>query len=1283
MKKRKILNFIQKISQNNISKRLIAILLVFSMFASSILTSFTALAAPYQGETDITKYVDDASLEKFNGETGKFEVYDPAKGLENKDKIRFSMNYTLPAGTLASIPKSTDENGKEVVSLYYKMPKGLVLETQEGTIYRRGTQEEIGTFNIDKDGTVHFKYNDVKDNDNIFYGDFTYQATIDANNTENNKLVFNKANGEVEYDVNIPKSDIKVEKTGKFQIKVMSNLYHPNHDHQFYYGSEEAKKYGFTGANQIGVISYEIKLSTQLGTKGKIDLTDYFNGNSSDGLNPLYVAESFKLVKYDSTGKQVEVLDKVKPTIEKDPDTGLQRFSYIDLPELYEGEYYKLTYDATLTREEVTRLTDKKLVGNTVKGDNHREKSVVDYTVEIPPRIENWPEMDKNLKKIGKFNESTMSVEWFIFVNPKYQDMTGKSISDTLPEGLAFTSDIDVYRESDIQAYKNGDSIDYSINNFAKKLFTVKQPSGNSFDIPFPLSVAAEKGLGQFNREIDKSALKSNDAYFLHFSTSAPFNTTVNNTVDIKDEDGKKLESDTSDGVNTTMEITEAYLRKTNFSGYDKVENNIPMKYWQLDYEISNEKPIDSFTIVDELSNLTFASRVVGKSIDYGDGSHYFTAAEVDARLKDKSNFKITLRDANKTAVPYNNDFDRDGQNDYLDYEFKYFDFEGNEVDSSDTTTKVQKFEIKVTAKKTNIYGKKLSATLYSKFDMTMVDPGKPIQGRNTFKVKDTKLEAHDDAIEVEMPKIKKEVSTENPDKISNKSERDIQYRTIDSLKLKYEDQKTVRYRLLLPVPKRRGQVKVSDYLPKGMKYVPGSMKIYKYENSFQSQGTWMIDEDGNTIWVDGKSVSVTIVEMGYPQFRDYRYRDLSVVQDPDTNKLNISFTDDEFMTNSPIDQVVIAYSATYEDDSYWKEGIPEKNEDGSYKKQISKIYENKAVVNEGTDDEVSDKRVVNVEKNYTMLEKHSKQVNDVIRYSIPINKGGLDLDENSDTIKLSDRLTIGSSSAKADLLLDSVKLYKLDKTTGEKIGEVNKEDYKFTYNENDNSFIVEIPDGTPLQLEYSYRIDKKNTDVNFKVTNQAELYGQKAVDGSSNDSTFDQSASATGTTRGDITIYKFDKDNNAKLLAGAKFKLEYFDANSADKWIDAKTEITDEDGKIVLSDSYKINRLYRITEVQAPKGYKKLENPIYFVWMDHKKTEEETYNQLNGTNYWDENIAKEDVQFIEFFGGYIYIENTVQKGIILPNTGSLGLETIYLIGLILAISSSTIYVSKKKYINK
>lgn len=108
-----------------------------------------------------------------------------------------------------------DEKGNEVVSLYYKMPKGLVLETQKGIIYRRGTTEEIGTFNIDKDGTVHFKYNDVKDNDNIFYGDFTFQATIDANRTENDKLVFNKANGEVEYDVNTPKSDIKVEKTGK------------------------------------------------------------------------------------------------------------------------------------------------------------------------------------------------------------------------------------------------------------------------------------------------------------------------------------------------------------------------------------------------------------------------------------------------------------------------------------------------------------------------------------------------------------------------------------------------------------------------------------------------------------------------------------------------------------------------------------------------------------------------------------------------------------------------------------------------------------------------------------------------------------------------------------------------------------------------------------------------------------------------------------------------------------------------------------------------------------
>lgn len=1280
MKKVKILDFVHKSSQSKVSKRIMAILLIFAIFASFMHANISTLAAPYEAETDITQYVDKAVLQRFNGETNQFEAYDPAKGLENKDKIRFIMDYTLPAGTLASLPKSIDENGKEVVSLYYKMPKGLVLETQAGTIYRRGTQEEIGTFNIDKDGTVHFKYNDVTDNDNIFYGDFTYQATIDANNTENNKLVFNKANGEVEYDVNVPKSDIKVEKTGNFQIKVMSNLYHPNHDHQFYYGSEEAKKYGFTGANQIGVISYEIKLSTELGTKGKIDLTDYFNGNSSEGLNPLYVAESFKLVKYDSTDKQIEVLDKVKPTIVKDPDTGLQSFSYKDLPELYEGEYYKLKYDATLTREEVTRLTDKKLVGNTVKGDNHREKSVVDYTVEIPPRIQNWPEMDKNLKKLGKFNKDTMSVEWFIFVNPKYQDMTGKTISDVLPEGLAFSSDIEVYRESDIKAYKNGDTIDYSIDSFAKKIFTVKQPNGNSFEIPFPLSIAAERGIGTFNREIDKSALKPNDAYFLHFSTSAPLNTTVNNTADINDDEGKKLESDTSDGVNTTMPISPASVRKTNFSGYDKVQDGIPMKYWALTYNISNEKPIDTFTIIDELSNLVFASRVRGKSIDYGAGSHYFTAAEIEERVKVKRNFSLTLRDAKQTEVPFNNDFNGDGENDYFDFEFKYYDFEGNEVASTDTTTKVKKFELKVTAKKANLYGKELYATLFSKFDMTMVEPGKPIQGKNTFKVVDTELEAHDEATQIEMPKIKKEISTENPEKIAGKSEKDIQYRSIDSLKLKYEDQKTVRYRLLIPAPKRRGQVKVADYLPKGMKYVPDSIKIYKYENSISSQGTWMVDENGDTIWVDGKTIPVTIIEMGYPQFRDYSYKDPSVTQDPTTNKLDISFTDNESMTSSPIDQVVIAYSATYEDDSYWKEGLPNQNEDGSFDKKIAKLYENKAVINEGTDDEVSDKRVINVEKDFPMLEKHSKQVNDVIKYSIPINTAGLDLDKDSDTIKLSDKLSLGVDSAKADLLLDSVKLYKFDRKTSQKLDEVNKEDYKFTYNETDNSFVVEIPDKTPLLLEYSYRIDKKNTDVNFKVTNTAELFGEKAVDGSNNEATFDQSASATGTTRGNVTIYKFDKDNNAKLLEGAKFTIEYFDAGSADKWVDAKTETTDESGSIVLSDSYKVDRLYRITEVQAPKGYKKLEKPIYFVWMDNKKSEDETYNELRGTNYWDESIAKEDVQFLEFFGGFIYIENTVQKGIVLPNTGSSGLKLIYLLGLALTFSSSVLYFSKKKY---
>lgn len=412
--------------------------------------------------------------------------------------------------------------------------------------------------------------------------------------------------------------------------------------------------------------------------------------------------------------------------------------------------------------------------------------------------------------------------------------------------------------------------------------------------------------------------------------------------------------------------------------------------------------------------------------------------------------------------------------------------------------------------------------------------------------------------------------------------------------------------------------IKVTDILPEGLKLKGISI----IDNDGRKVDSLTADSSGN---IKGQNDTYKVTGT---------YAEKSVDSKRDKINLNLSYVDTSKKIPPNTTYTVTVVCETKDGSQY------KNNETYTFSNDANVTFDNKEIGSSSqTQNWTKKKNTVEhkvVDKTGTW-DGNSHQAD----YSIVLNPDGKDVVEGVDVLTLTDVLdsvdhpyhaTSKNNSSldyskitfTVELIPTTVKLYyavaNSDGSYGKGSNPQQVQGYKWTYTkgpkQHNNGItshtltLTNVPDSTPLVLEYRYSV-KRDAPANVaeaqvKFNNTATLSG-KGNNSSSSDKTEMWKESATGgdvSTEKAYTIYKVEEGNYGKLLQGAIFKLQKYDATAEGNYSDVnpeKTFTTDKDGKIQIkwdASLYQSNTLYRLIEKTPPEGYKLSSNTntdIYF----------------------------------------------------------------------------------------
>lgn len=242
-----------------------------------------------------------------------------------------------------------------------------------------------------------------------------------------------------------------------------------------------------------------------------------------------------------------------------------------------------------------------------------------------------------------------------------------------------------------------------------------------------------------------------------------------------------------------------------------------------------------------------------------------------------------------------------------------------------------------------------------------------------------------------------------------------------------------------------------------------------------------------------------------------------------------------------------------------------------------------------------------------------------LLTYTLAINPEGKDLDPELDYLELKDvlkykkRLGINISvepwwvNVDVNISLNPGSVTLKNTETGETVT-----DWLWTYStaaENEwsqvNTLTVTIPDGTPLQLEYSYSVSSNakegytfELDVSNTATLQTQYYDEDRLESGK---TWSNQTTSGGVTSSSslLTLTKVNAANNGEYLPGAEFTVYAYRQSTGDGGTTASWEYeleytTDDKGAITITQGdasksehvFDTDVLFKVVETKAPSGY-------------------------------------------------------------------------------------------------
>ncbi|MCD8073993.1 MAG: Cna B-type domain-containing protein, partial [Lachnospiraceae bacterium] len=951
---------------------------------------------------------------------------------------------------------------------------------------------------------------------------------------------------------------------------------------------------------------YQVTVSTTLGTKDDIDLSDkisFWSNDSTDDFTYDFTVSS--ITKYTTDTDTGEVLSSEKldlDTLDMNGDT-LEG----TLPALEAGEYYIIEYTAVLSGLPEDSMTTFSMMNSVSVSDgaNQQENWDSDYITWVGSDYVNW------ISKTGTYNASSNTITWKIVLNEGgYGDLDGMDLSDILSQnGVELSGSIQV--------------------SISEKINYTEYPYTETFTLPYTFKNGVEVSTWGGS---DTLIVDTTHEFIITYTTTVDnenvdtFFNTYTNTAKIGEHEATAEVSIAENELNKTFTGSTPYTESEYEGGY--------VLSWQTAVDIPKNGLAEGSYYTDEISDSSSSQQ---------NNKNWFTVSllndmslSVDGTALSKDDYIIisctgttaggtAFTDVALSAVEdgsiisaYKITFKKAITGDQLVINYSSYS------STTDLAYNTGTYTVDGDTVSDEASGKGDDGTLVSKYNAD----GSTALKKELADIQDTNLDGSPYLLTYKL------VINEN-----NSASGDI---TITDTLPEGASLYTSEWKYSTTWDGQSSSWPYSNVFEGGVYffYQPYDEKNYSYAYSNTSENTTRIAYFSDRTVYGGTALTYGV---------EVSYEDSS-------RKLTITIPENAYLdsTNGTNHTMVLYYAVEI---------------DPSVMVGYEYDFENKVEVTSTTglvdNDSLTDTLVSSsVEKKGSYNDTTNS-----VSYEVHINSEGVKVADSGGTLKIHDTFAFTARSNSTwnyyiedvNLLPDSLKLWKISaiSTSSLTIWEECSDEiisYSLEVSGHYAYLTVEVPDEEYYKLTYSYVLtysDEAEEQISsadglsLDVTNTVKIDGLGSMGNSTSDTTeIEASGSQASASKGyaNITLYKRDSENELLMLEGAEFELERYDGTS---WVSVKNEdsstfITDEDGKVQLGDkldesTYRIsyNFLYRLREVKAPEGYTILSDYMYFyVASDDNST-------IVGPDGWE--TAYKNKMLTVVNDAYIFVDNEAQ----------------------------------------